>query len=120
MQKLLQLGRFTLLFFGVTVSFITNAALQLQGPVYPPPGGVTFSSAGGEMGRAGGRTWYFTNTIAAATNVVYWGPTNNGVAMSFVSPGFSGPEIMTFNPGLSSLNAGIGVWTGQTVFPSGP
>ncbi len=86
----------------------------LSGPFYPPPLGVTFVSSG-TLGRSTGVTFSFTNTSLSADDPMYWGPTNNGIALSFVSPAYSGPgEIMTFSPSQSSLSGGTLFWTGST------
>ena len=99
-----------------------QAGLVLQGPVFPPPGGVAFTQSGGSDGRAGGNIWDFTNVVTAATNVVYWGASNNGVAMSFYESTFTGSEIMSYDPISSSLPSGVVVWRGQTALggPGGP
>ena len=99
------------------------AHATLIGPVFPPPLGVNFSESGttndGGIGMSGGKTFSFNNTDLAAYDPVYWGVSNNGVELSFVSSAYSGPgEVMTFSPGQSSLNGGTLMWTGTTVLPS--
>lgn len=118
MQRIVRL---CVLFVGVlALTFRLSAGLTLQGPIFPPLGGVGFTQTGTNAGRTGGVTWFFTNTIQAATNIIYWGASNNGVAMSFYESTFSGSEIMTFDTNDSSLANGQLIWNGQTHFPSGP
>lgn len=99
-------------------TFRLSAAFTLQGPIYPPLGGVGFTQTGTNAGRTGGVTWFFSNTVQAASNIVYWGVSNNGVAMSFYESTFSSAEIMTFDPAASSPANGLLVWNGTTHFPS--
>jgi hypothetical protein len=82
---------------------------------------VNFTQIGGtNAGRAGGVTWAFNNVAQTANNIVYWGISNNGVAVSFFESTFSPPEIMTFDSVDSSIANGQLVWNGTTQYPAGP
>jgi hypothetical protein len=49
-------------------------ASAVNGPVYPAPGGNTFSSTGTSSGDAGGKTFNYSNFDTAAFTDLYWGP----------------------------------------------
>ena len=95
------------------------------GPFYPPPLGCALSESGstgdGSIGRSSGKTWYFSNVMLANPAVTFWGATNGGVRLSFLSPvypnTYAPSEIMTYFSDLSSLSNGVLVWTGQTFLP---
>jgi len=88
------------------------------GPLYPPPGGLTFTQTGvsndGSIGRAVGKTWFFSGIGLASATSVYWGPASNGIAISFDGSSFSGGEFLA----LSFLDGpnGVAIWSGQTQF----
>lgn len=97
----------------------------LVGPLYPPPLDLSFSESGsagdGGAGRSSGKTWYFANVALANSAVVFWGPTNTGVRLSFLGgvhpfPYYSS-EIMSYTAGLSTPGNGVLVWTGVTFLP---
>ena len=101
----------------VTVLVSSNIEAALQGPVFPPPSGTyNFSQVGapGDIGHTPGETWYFSAISLASSDILYWGAVNGGIALSMVSSSYSGPEIMTYAPGLSNLTNGLAVWQGQT------
>jgi hypothetical protein len=66
-------------------------ASSLTGPVYPPPGGVTFSGTG-SIGSGIGRTGFYTSFDSSAYGDLYFGPssvldvytTNAQAAMTFL------------------------------------
>jgi len=96
-------------------------AQALVGPVYPPPLNVSFSSNDtnniGLIGLGGGLTLSYSNLALATYQPVYWGATDGGIALSFVSDSFAGTnEIMSFSS--ASLTESNLVWTGQTVLQS--
>lgn len=95
---------------------------SFTGPIFPPPGGVTFVSSG-TIGAAGGRTTSYS-AVAAATDT-YWGPqiTSAGdlqmmASMNGGSPVYSGQEIFTFSPTESNLVNGVAVWRAITTISS--
>src|SRR5262245_19319235 len=47
------------------------------GPVYPPPGGVSFTPSG-DIGRPGGKDVVFTNFDFSQFSELYWGPSDSG------------------------------------------
>lgn len=101
---------------------LKGAGNALSGPVYPPPGGVTFVGSGA-IGAAGGRTLSYS-AVAAATDT-YWGPqiTTAGdlqmmASMNGGTPTYSGQEIFTYSPTESNLANGIAVWRAATTISS--
>jgi len=107
---------------GLTAAPLALAQTGYLGPFFPPHRGLDFSQSGipndDLFGRAEGKTWYFSNVVVAAYYPTVWGATNGGVKLSFDDDVFSGAEILTNQPDLSSLSDGIVVWSGQTVAPS--
>ena len=96
------------------------------GPVYPPPLGHNFTATGapndGEISRAGGKTFFISNVPLANTRLVSFGPQPDGIRLAFRDAAFDPPlpqHILTFQPSLSNLPAGIAVWAGQTSFDDG-
>jgi hypothetical protein len=49
------------------------------GPVYPPPGGVNFSSSGGSAGNAGGVTYTFNTFDNSAFSALFWGASSSSL-----------------------------------------
>ena len=86
-------------------------ASAATGPVYPPPGGVTFST-NGVSPRQSGRVATYQNFDLSATDELYFALTATGLAMdgAINEPG----EAMTFNAALSNLANGIVVFSGAT------
>src|SRR5689334_6325151 len=73
------------------------------GPVNPLPanvGTVGFSQTGqpndASLARGLGKTYTFTPTNIPNTSSVYWGPSPNGIAESFVNNPPQGVEVFTF------------------------
>jgi len=96
----------------------------LQGPVFPPPGGVVWTDENtgvdGAVGKAGGKSWSFSNIVLATQTVTYWGPSNaNAIALSYTNRNYTAEEYLDFAPALSDLAQGRAVWTGQTWMPPG-
>ena len=89
---------------------------QVTGPVFPPEGGVTFSSIGGSPGDSGGTDFIFIDFDPNAFNALYWGPQNAGA----VAAGLDWiPHTLNF-AGISGITA---TWAGQTNYyrpPPGP
>ena len=93
------------------------------GPVYPPPGGVTFGSSG-DIGRTGGLTWSYSGfTQSGWTHMIYGSAASPDLA--FDAPNGTGPcascdtgvdepgETLSFSAGDSNLAGGVLVWTGS-------
>ena len=91
---------------------LASAATYTMG--YPPPGGVTLSSAGNGAGAANGQTFSFTGFNTAQYNTLYWGL--NSVAN--VNQGVPNGNMV-----FQGYNAttGIAAWTSTSnwVFTSG-
>lgn len=101
----------------ITVVSLTIAAAFAVaapiGPVYPPPGGVTFSDNGAAPGTASGRTNFYTGLNSSAYDELFWG------VVSIDNPRYytQAPNgQMTF----SSFSDGIAYWnsTANIVFPT--
>jgi uncharacterized delta-60 repeat protein len=90
------------------------------GPFYPAPQGVSLIAIGGDgaIGRATNMIWLFSNIPVASEYPTYWGATNGGVKLSMDDNLYTGDEILTYQPALSSLAGGVSVWSGQTTIPS--
>lgn len=91
----------TTIALGVAANCIAfSAAAAPIGPVYPPPGGVTFSSSGGSAGNAGGVNFNFSSFSPGSFSELYWGASSSNLpsagldgilhAMNFIS--FSGTQ----------------------------
>jgi len=94
----------------------------LVGPSFPPPLGVNFNQSGSandeQGGRAGGKTWTFSDAPLASQTLLFWGATNNGVKLSFNDAVYDLNEVLTYAPALSDLASGTVVWSGRTATPS--
>ena len=104
----------TVLVAASSLLIATSAAATPEGPVFPTPGGPTSTiNDGGNIARAGGRTFTFSGFDFGAVDEIYWGPTDDffvpapgvGAAMdgSIDSPG----EFLTFD-------SVLGYYTGDT------
>lgn len=102
---------------GGAALLVSTQALSttLVGPVYPPPGGVTFSSNGVNAVDTG-RVGTYSNFDLTASNALYFGLSPIGLAMdgAINSPG----ETLTYSSALSDLLNGIAVFTGTTTVNS--
>lgn len=112
----------SIIVLSLVTAFGANAAtINLAGPVYPPPCGVSMSQNGTSgdnlIGKAGGKTWTFNNTVLADKTQVYWGAEATGIRLSFNSQNQTGAEIMTYSAADSDFASGKVVWTGQTYLP---
>ena len=82
----------------------------LTGPVYPPPGGVTFST-NGILPINSGRVATYQNFDLSQTDQLYFGIVSAGLGMD----GNIGPtEMLTYNSTLSNLAGGVAVYSGTT------
>ena len=88
--------------------------MAIIGPVFPPPGGVTFSRnpPTGSAGEAGGVTFNFSGFDFTQYDRLWWGPANIRAAMDgSTSAAVNSPgETLTFG----SLSGDIATWTGST------
>ena len=90
---------------------VAAQAAVFTGPVYPPPGGVTYTPSGVSAAN-GTRIATYTNLDLGATDQLYWGMTE--VKLSLDGSYDSAGETLSFNAGLSNLAGGIAVFTGST------
>ena len=94
-----------------------QATSSYQGPVYPAPGGNTFS-ASGDIASAGGETWTFGGFDTSQFGQMVWGPWDaNSVKLSFdatADTSYSQPgEVLQFDSADSDLANGKIVFTGH-------
>ena len=89
----------------------TASAVPL-GPVYPPPGGVTFSSSGAaSIGASGGRTFHFSGFDLNQSDNLYWGAASaTAVGLALDGAINSASEFIT----LGILSTGVAGGTGLT------
>ena len=90
--------------------FVQAASAQVFGPVFPPPGGVTFVGSG-SAGAPGGRNFNFSGFNPAAFNDLYWGASTAGGLPRAGLNGVADP--MFFSGGYGSSTA---TWTGNTSY----
>jgi hypothetical protein len=105
---------------GLLAAVLLPAAVSANpiGPVYPPPGGVTFAGSGPGIGQTGGRTNTYTNfdPVTGDYSDLWWGPTDSDInPLSIYAPLFSGTssgtsttQALTFN---NFLDANTAIWT---------
>jgi hypothetical protein len=94
---------------------------SIVGPVYPPPGGVTFSATG-SSGSTGGRTGTYTNFNFSGT--LYWGPSEAGIRLDGQSSPLNEFTASQLDLPSSNLAGGVARWVlpnvhVDTVSPSG-
>lgn len=93
----------------------------LFGPQTPPPKGASITSTAapnsGAIGMPGGITFTMTNISLANTTTVYWTMIGGEIMLSLDNDTYTGDEILTLDPGETSLQDGRVVWTGQTPIP---
>jgi hypothetical protein len=91
----------------------TPAYAALQGPVYPAPGGNSFSSTGTGEGAAGGINASYSGVKVEALTQVYWGPTAGSVQVSLT--GTTSFTTLAFDSTVSNLAGGMARWTASGV-----
>ena len=104
---------------------LVSLAFALEGPVLPPPGGVTITQdpqctdwnldPDECIGRDGGMDLVFTGMALSQVAILYWGPedaTAIGLALDCYID--EGGETMLFSPGQSNLSGGMARWLGTT------
>jgi hypothetical protein len=91
----------------VLAVFAAPGYASLIGPVYPAPGGSSFSSAG-SVGNNGGRTGFYTGIDLANVSDLYFGMTD---VQNVYNSAFSGP---TGDMAFLGYNAATGVATWQS------
>lgn len=101
----------------ITVVSLTIAAAFAVaapiGPVYPPPGGVTFSNNGAAPGSISGRTNFYSGLNPSAYDELFWG------VVSIDNPRYSS-QAPTGQMTFSSFTGGIAYWnsTANIVYPT--
>lgn len=84
----------------------------LTGPVYPPPGGVTYSPTGSSLSGTQVRT--YTNLDLTQSGQLFYGVSSLGLAMDGAID--AGYERLSYDASSSNLAAGILVYRGLTDF----
>jgi hypothetical protein len=95
---------------GVAVCLLVTTGLAhatLDGPAWPPPGGVTFWSSGTSAGSPNEATYSFSN-FDLASHDLYWGPIAESVKISLDASGPDGGDVLSF----SSSTSKVATWTG--------
>jgi hypothetical protein len=90
---------------------VTRADAVVVGPVYPPPGGVTFSGSGAGAPFAGGKTWSYSGFGGAGTAYqdLWWG-SSSPITLAMDGSVNSSGETLTFN----SFSGNQAIWTGSS------
>jgi hypothetical protein len=87
------------------------------GPVYPPPGGVTLGSSG-DIGRAGGHTFTYSDLQLWRFDPLMWGVFGTDGAKLAMDGAIDAPgETLSYSSADSSLGAGLLRFTGSAVLP---
>jgi hypothetical protein len=95
---------------GATPSFVVPSRM-LTGPVYPPPGGVSWSPSG-NIGFAGGVNFSYSALDPSAWSTLVWGASSASLpGLAFDGTVNAPGETMAFDP--ASIAAGELRWTGQ-------
>src|SRR5262249_37639383 len=94
----------------VTGAGAAHATTSYLGPVYPAPGGNTFTPSG-DIASAGGETWTFGGFDTSQFGQMVWGPWDaNSVKLSFDATGdtsYSTPgEVLQYDSADSDLANG--------------
>ncbi|MAW89394.1 MAG: hypothetical protein CMJ42_22975, partial [Phyllobacteriaceae bacterium] len=87
--------------------------MTILGPIYPAPGGNTFSSDGGNPGRDGGVVFTFDNLNTTDYSNFWWGLTGMGLAMDGTID--QALETLSFDVIIGGQQ--VAVWVGQTSAP---
>lgn len=66
------LGRVAPVALGLALVLPAAASAQVNGPIYPPPGGVSWTGNGNPIA-VGGATWQYTGLDATSYDELYWG-----------------------------------------------
>jgi hypothetical protein len=112
--------------FGVTAVTLVSllgaapAFAALQGPVYPAPGGNSFSSTGTSEGAAGGINASYSGINLAPLAQLYWGPQAGSVQVSLTGNSSSSFTTLNFDSTVSNLAGGVARWTATGVPYSNP
>lgn len=98
----------------VACLLVTSAQAAIIGPVYPAPGGTTFSSSGAtSLGHAGGRTWNYSGLNPSQYTDLYWSIQSlPNSALNGGNLAGSGAQQQT----LSSITPTQVILSGSTVF----
>ena len=88
------------------------------GPMYPPPGGVTWAPSGSDPGDLNGFNWNYTNFDFVTGNIynLYWAPLEDIIAITLNDQtegdrSYTGAEILQLS---ADPNGASAVWTGSS------
>jgi len=100
----------------ITVGSGAPPSGEILGPVYPPPGGVTFNS-NGQMGSGTGVFFYFTDFDLSQVATLAWGTDTSAPILLAMDGMANDPgETLIFNSTDSDFANGIMRFTGSTNF----
>jgi len=89
---------------------------EVQGPVYPPPGGVTLNTSG-QLGSGLGVFFYFTDFDLSQVNALAWGvDSNEPIQLAMDGTVDASGETLQFNAMDSDFANGVMRWTGSAEF----
>lgn len=101
-----------LFFVLMVVGFVcAPATAAVVGPVWPAPGGTSYSSSGAAP-FAGGLTGEYTNFNQASFDELWWGLWSTSYPAISLAGG--GSPVLTFDAAASDLASGVAVFTGQS------
>jgi hypothetical protein len=100
-----------------TCLLTTSAWASLSGPVFPAPGGTTFSSTGTSSGGSGGSTLNYSAIQVGTFTSLYWAPQAGSVQLTLTG---SAPVTLNYDPTTSNLPGGVARWTASGVAYTNP
>ena len=101
----------SLLAAAAALSFAVPAMAQISGPVYPAPGGTTFSTNGQNQYQSG-RVATYSGFDLSQTGDLYFGITSHGLAMDGAID--EAGETLMFDSVSSNIGAGQAIYAGFT------
>jgi hypothetical protein len=81
-------------------------AATLIGPVYPAPGGNSFSSSGTDAGDAGGVNWSYSGFNTGAFTKLYWGPWDSNSVQAGLDGNLHNLSFVSYTSNQAEWSAG--------------
>ena len=97
------------------VMTVSPALAILSGPIYPPPGGVTWAPSGTDPGDPNGLDWNYTGFNFAAGDIsnLYWAPLKSTIGISLDNgQNYTGGEILDLS---ADPNGASAQWSGTSL-----
>jgi len=94
------------------VMTVSPALAILSGPIYPPPGGVSWAPSGTDPGDPNGLNWNYTGFNFAAGDIsnLYWAPLQSTIGISLDNgQSYAGGEILQLS---ADPNGASAQWSG--------